>query len=311
MSGADTSYVKAPVASSLPTAAGADEAPVSTGAGTTYVATPLTAAVGDTLADLYGALDAGDFYVSDGAGVVPASTVPATVRGVIGVTGAWTILTAADLSLRNGTRGTVALASGRLDFTVDGVAGAFYDGTARTAARAYVAIPATVSDVVLSFRLYTRTSGSAQTYTSVAGLLRSGSDDTAAPSVASAYYGSGLTMVSLPGTAHYNDGTRFYAGEFAGSGAYGTGGTGGVAWPANDVVNTSWLGVRWKDGRIGYGVVVAPADVPPDPEDYLWSWPAHASQWAGPPSLAVLALEQTGATPSAQAVTAEARVYYR
>ncbi len=225
--------------------------------------------------------------------------------------GAWTVLTASDLSLRNGTRGTVALASSRLDFTVDGVAAAYYDGTARTAARAYVAIPATVSDVVLSFRLYARTSGSAQTYTSVVGLLRSGSDDTAAPSVASAYYGSGLTMVSLPGTAHYNDGTRFYAGEFAGSGAYGTGGTGGVAWPANGVVNTSWLGVRWKDGRIGYGVVVAPADVPPDPEDYLWSWPAHASQWAGPPSLAVLALEQTGGTPSAQSVTAEALVYYR
>ena len=84
MSGADTSYVKGGGAG-LPTAAGADEVPVSTGAGTTYTATPLAAAVGDTLAGLYGALDAGDFYVSDGAGVVPASSVASTVRAEIGV----------------------------------------------------------------------------------------------------------------------------------------------------------------------------------------------------------------------------------
>lgn len=89
MSASDPSAPGLPLAggggAGLPTAAGADEVPVSTGAGTTYTATPLTAAVGDTLADLYGALDAGDFYVSDGAGVVPASSVAATVRAEIGV----------------------------------------------------------------------------------------------------------------------------------------------------------------------------------------------------------------------------------
>ena len=88
MSASDPSAPGLPLAggggAGLPTAAGADEVPVSTGAGTTYTATPLAAAVGDTLAGLYGALDAGDFYVSDGAGVVPASTVAGTVRTAIG-----------------------------------------------------------------------------------------------------------------------------------------------------------------------------------------------------------------------------------
>lgn len=297
----------------LPTAAGADEVPVSTGAGTTYVATPLTTAVGDTLADLYGALDAGDFYVSDGAGVVPASTVASTVRAEIGAAATWTVVEPASWSVRSGTRGTAAIASGRVDLTNDGVAEAYYDSTSRTAPRAYYAIPAGVADVAVIGRMYTRTSGSANGDLSTTVLLRPGTDDTAAPSasVSSTYtVATGLTQMTMPGVGDFNSGVaRLYSGEFSGAASFGTVGVGGGVWPANGVVNTFWVGVRWFAGRLAYGVAAAPATSPPTPESMLWTWPAQVALWAAP-GLAILTLTQIAA-PTAQAVTAEARVYYR
>lgn len=341
----------------LPTAAGADEVPVSTGAGTTYVATPLTTAVGDTLADLYGALDAGDFYVSDGAGGTQlASDDAAAVRGIVGAAatvtttrgdlirrgasadervalgavgtvltsdgtdavwstapGSWTVVEPTSWSVRSGTRGTAAIASGRVDLTNDGVAEAYYDSTSRTAPRAYYAIPAGVADVAVIGRMYTRTSGSANGDLSTTVLLRPGTDDTAAPSasVSSTYtVATGLTQMTMPGVGDFNSGVaRLYSGEFSGAASFGTVGAGGGVWPANGVVNTFWVGVRWFAGRLAYGVAAAPATSPPTPESMLWTWPAQVALWAAP-GLAILTLTQIAA-PTAQAVTAEARVYYR
>jgi hypothetical protein len=235
----------------------------------------------------------------------------AAARTAIGAQAAtWTTVTATSFSRRDGTRGTVVLTGARLDFTVDGAGLAYYDGTARTAARAYYAPPASAAEVALIYRLYTRTSGAAQTYTALVGLLRSGADDTAAPSAASSYFVS-PAAITLPGVARYNDGTRIYYGEFNASGGFGTAGTGGVAWPANGVVDGTWMGVRWIAGQIFYGVVVAPSTTPPTPADVQWYTGGAAARWAGPPSLAVLALEQTGGAPSAQAITAECVLYYR
>lgn len=237
----------------------------------------------------------------------------AAARTAIGAQAAtWTSVTASSFSRRDGTRGTVVLTGARLDFTVDGAALAYYDGTARTAARAYYAVPSTATDVAMVHRLYTRTSGAAQSYTGVTSLLRSGSDDTTAPGSVTSYYANTPTnAIILPGVARINDGGRNYYGDYNAAGAYGTGGTGGVAWPANTVVDDTWLGVRWREGAITYGVVVAPATSPPAVADFQWLSPPHTARWAGPPSLAVLTVTQVGGTPSAQAITAECVLYYR
>jgi len=263
-------------------------------------------------------VDAGGPDVTALAAVDPGTAGQVLTVGDAGVpvwrdptsTTSWTTVAATAFSRRDGTRGTVALSGSRLDFTLDGVAAAYYDGTARTAPRAYYAPPASAAEVALIYRLYTRSSGAAQTYTALVGLLRSGADDTAAPSASSSYFVS-PAAVTLPGVARYNDGTRIYYGDYNGAGAFGAAGTGGVAWPANNVVDDTWLGVRWIAGQVFYGVVVAPSTSPPTVADLQWYTGGAAARWAGPPSLAVLALEQTGGSPSAQAITAECVLYYR
>lgn len=248
----------------------------------------------------------------DGGVLTVAGGVPQWAAAGGAQAATWTSVTATSFSRRDGTRGTVVLTGARLDFTVDGAALAYYDGTARTAPRAYYAVPATATDVAMVHRLYTRTSGSAQSYTSVTSLLRSGSDDTAAPSsVTSLYVNVSTNAIVLPGVARINDGARNYFGDYNAAGAYGTPGVGGVVWPSNGVVDDTWLGVRWRDGAITYGVVVAPATSPPAVGDLQWFSPPHTARWGGPPSLAVLTLTQAGGTPSAQAITAECVLYYR
>lgn len=300
----------------LPTATGANQVPISTGAGTTYVATD---AAGTRTALGLGSLatastvTASQISDSTAAGrTILTAADAAAQRTALGAVADWTTVTASSFSTRSGTRGTASFDSGtgRFTFTIDGVALAYYDGTTRSAARAYYAVPPTAREVVIVHRLYTRTSGSTQTSTAILGALRAGTDDTAAPGVDTAYIAVGGASQVFPALAIYNGGAPFYWGDFDGSGAFGAAATGGSAWAANNAENTQWAGVRWASGRLGWGVLTGTSSTP-GPEALAWSWQSTTPRWAGPPGLVILAAIQNGGSPSAQTLVAEGTVYYR
>lgn len=68
----------------LPTAAGADEIPISTGAGTTYVASPATTVVASVIDAFLGSQPAGTALISDG--VSAATSTSATVSAFLSAT---------------------------------------------------------------------------------------------------------------------------------------------------------------------------------------------------------------------------------
>ena len=227
-----------------------------------------------------GALPSGTGFVtvSSGTGGVltASSTSAADLRTALGAAPAdWTTVTADALSLRDGTRGTVTLTGGRLRFSLDGAGLAYYDGTTRSSPRAYWVPPTTARQVLVVARVYTRVSGSSNASSSVAVLLRPGTDDTADPALAaptpawsmnSAGYPPALVGISLRDTTVIATGDYYSAG-WDGSAT----GTGSGTWPTTPATSTGWIGARWTwPQRADYAAVEAPADSPPLPTTFVW-----------------------------------------
>lgn len=230
----------------------------------------------------------------------------------------WTTVTAADLSLRNGTRGTVSLSGGKLRFTLDAVAAAYYDGTARTAPRAYWIPPTTARQVVVVARVYTRVSGTSNASSSLAVLLRPGTDDTADPLLAAPTPAWSMNSASYPSAlvgVSFRDAAVIAHGDFYPSGYDGSGtGVGGAAWPATPSTSTDWIGARWTwPQRMDLAVARAPAASPPTATNFVWpsTYAAPATtRDNGTPPMVVVTYKQW-ATVAAGTIDVEVTVYWR
>ena len=162
---ADTSIVKAPVATSLPSAAGAGEVPVSDGAGTDYTATPRSDVVTAALVSMIGGEPAGSALIPDGLGgmrVVDPSVAPAlAATSAAAALAAWggaaapTVYYADDFTAEAGSESasvTGTDAASTLTLTAGSTARTY--GTAgATAARVVLPIPAGAREIEVEIQV--------------------------------------------------------------------------------------------------------------------------------------------------------------